>query len=230
MNGSRLFHPSSRPSGQGITIGTPRFYDLSAGLLFGGTRRRSYRRLMEAAGVQRGDRALDVGCGPGYFVRMLAEAVSPMGFAVGIDAAPEMVEYASRKASRLSNCSFQAGTADALPFPDASFDVVVSSLMMHHLPDEVRLPAVCEMKRVLRPGGTLLLADFTIPEKGGWHIVAVLTGHVGGDMVRRVSPLEPLVGEAGFAKLQSGDVAPWLHYVRAKSHEGCRAEVELDSD
>lgn len=216
MDESRLFHPSSRPSGQGITIGTPRFYDLSARLLFGGTRRRSYRMLMDAAGVQSGDRALDVGCGPGYFARMLARAVGPEGSVVGIDAAPEMIEYASRKARRLPNCRFQAGTAEALAFPDASLNVVVSSLMLHHLPDEVRLPAVIEMKRVLRPGGTLLLADFTIPEKGGWHIVAALTGHVGGDMARRVSPLEPLVGEAGFTDLWSGDAPPWLHYVRAK--------------
>ena len=216
MKESRLFHPSSRPSGQGITIGTPRFYDLSAGLLFGGTRRRSYRRLMAAAGVKRGDRALDVGCGPGYFARMLAEAVGPMGSVVGIDAAPEMVEYASRKARRLSNCRFQAGSAEALAFPNASFDVVLSSLMMHHLPDGVRLQAVGEMKRVLRPGGTLLLADFTIPDRGGWHVVAALTGHAHGEMVRRVSPLEPLVQEAGFTDLQSGDVPPWLHYVSAK--------------
>lgn len=215
MKESRMFHPSTRPSGQGITIGTPRLYDLSAGLLFGGTRRRSYRRLMRAAGVQSGHRALDVGCGPGYFTRMLADAVGPKGSAVGIDAAPEMIKYASRKARHLSNCRFQAGTAEALACPDGSFDLVVSSLMMHHLPDGVRLQAVGEMKRVLRPGGTLLLADFTIPEKGGWHIVAALTGHVDGDMVRRVSPLEPLVGEAGFTEVRSGDVPPWLHYVRA---------------
>jgi ubiquinone/menaquinone biosynthesis C-methylase UbiE len=61
---SKLFHPSSRPAGHGITIGTPRLYDLSAALLPGG-RRRSYRSLLAAAGVCRGDRVLDVGCGPG---------------------------------------------------------------------------------------------------------------------------------------------------------------------
>jgi ubiquinone/menaquinone biosynthesis C-methylase UbiE len=71
---SKLFHPSSRPAGHGITIGTPRLYDLSAALLPGG-RRRAYRTLLEAADVRPGDRALDVGCGPGYLARMLAEAV-----------------------------------------------------------------------------------------------------------------------------------------------------------
>ena len=212
MKHSKLFHPSSRPAGHGITIGTPRFYDLSAALFFGG-RRRAYLTLLAAGGVQRGDRVLDVGCGPGYFARMLAEAVGPEGSVVGIDAAPEMIDYAGRKARRLSNCRFQLGTAQSLAFPDAALDVVVSSLMMHHLPEEGRLPAVREMRRVLRPGGTLLLADFTIPERGAWRLVASLTGH--SAMQRRVSPLEPLVAEVGLTGLRSGDAPPWLNYVRA---------------
>ncbi len=212
---SKLFHPSSKPTGHGITIGTPRLYDLSAPLFFFGTRRRSYRSLMAAAGVKAGDRVLDVGCGPGYFVRMLAAAVGRTGSAVGLDAAPEMIDYARRKARRLTNCRFESGSAEALPFPDASFDVVVSSLMLHHLPDELRPHAAAEMKRVLRPGGTMLLADFTIPERGAWHLLGAITGHAGGQMIRRVSPLEPLVAEAGFTGSLSGEAPPWLHYVRA---------------
>ncbi|HEY8735669.1 MAG TPA: class I SAM-dependent methyltransferase [Candidatus Dormibacteraeota bacterium] len=208
-------HPSSRPSGHGITIGTPRFYDLSAAVLFGGTRRRSYRQLLLAGGVKPGDRVLDIGCGPGFFARMLAQAVGAEGSVVGIDAAPEMIEYAGRKARRLANCRFQPGTAESLAFPDASFDVVVSSLMVHHLPDEIRLKAAREMRRVLRPGGTLLLADFTIPERGSWRLVASITGHAGDTWRRRMTPLEPLVAAADFAQVRSGDAPPWLHYVRA---------------
>lgn len=209
---SKLFHPSSRPAGHGATIGTPRLYDLSAALLFGG-RRRSYGKLLADAGVRPGDRVLDIGCGPGYFARKLAEAVGPEGSVVGIDAAPEMIDYATRKARRMSNCTFQSGTAESLAFPDGTFDVVVSSLMMHHLPDEVRQQALGEMRRVLRPGGTLLLADFTIPERGPWRLVASVTGHA--SMQRRVSRLEPLVAEADFIEQQSGDAPPWLHYVKA---------------
>jgi len=216
MNQSSLFqHPSARPAGHGITIGTPRFYDLSAAVLFGGARRRSYRQLLLAGGVQPGDRVLDIGCGPGYFARMLAEAVGPEGSVVGIDAAPEMIDYASRKARRLSNCRFQVGTAESLAFSDAAFDVVVSSLMMHHIPEEVRHQAAGEMRRVLRPGGTLLLSDFTIPERGGWRLVASITGHAGDNWRRRMTLLEPLVAEADFTELRSGDAPPWLHYVRA---------------
>src|SRR5215471_3304668 len=220
---SRLFHPSSRPAGRGITIGSARLYDLSAAMLLGG-RRRAYRRLLAAAGVARGGRALDVGCGPGYFVRMLAEAVGPAGSVVGVDAAPEMTEYASRRARRLPNCTFQPATAEALPFPDASFDVVVSSLVIHHLPDEGRLTAVREMRRVLRPGGSLLLAEFSMPERGFWRAVASLTGHARG-MAMRVPRLEPLISSAGFEALRPGQAPPWLHYVAAT-----RPSAPADSD
>ena len=211
MSHSKLFHASARPAGHGITIGTPRLYDLSSLLFFG--RRRAYRLLLSAGDVRRGDRVLDVGSGPGYFARMLAEAVGKEGSVVGVDAAPEMIDYANKQARHLSNCSFQSGTAESLGFPDASFDMVASSLMMHHLPDEARLPAVREMKRVLRPGGKLLLADFTIPEHGAWRVVAMLTGHA--EMQRRVPPLEPLIAEAGFTEIRSGEAPPWLHFVRA---------------
>jgi ubiquinone/menaquinone biosynthesis C-methylase UbiE len=214
MNLSKLLqHPSSRPAGHGITLGTPRFYDISASLIFGGTRRRSYRQLLVASGAQSGDRVLDVGCGPGFFARMLAQTVGPKGYVVGIDAAPEMVEYATRQARSLPNCRFQSGAAELLSFPDATFDVVVSSLMMHHLPEDLRLKAVREMRRVLQPGGTLLLADFSIPERGAWRVIASITGHFA--MQRQVSPPEPLVAEADFDDLRSGDAPPWLHYVRA---------------
>ncbi|MDQ6713633.1 MAG: methyltransferase domain-containing protein [Candidatus Dormibacteraeota bacterium] len=208
-------HPSSRPTGHGITIATPRFYDLFVAVLFGGTRRRSYRRLLVASGVRPGDRVLDIGCGPGFLARMLAEAVGSEGSVVGIDAAPEMIEYAGRKARRLANCRFESGAAESLAFPDASFDVVVSSLMMHHLPSEFRLQAAREMRRVLRPAGRLLVADFTIPEHGGLRLVAALTGHAADKWRRRVAPLEPLLAEADFTELRSGDAPPWLHYVSA---------------
>jgi ubiquinone/menaquinone biosynthesis C-methylase UbiE len=112
-----------------------------------------------------------------------------------------------------TNCRFQPGTAESLAFPDASFDVVVSSLVLHHLPEESRLLAVREMKRVLRPGGTLLLAEFQIPERGIWRWLAALTGHE--EMERRVPALEPLITQAGFQELHLGQAPPWLSYTRA---------------
>ena len=224
MSKSKLFRPSARPAGRGITIGTPRSYDLLTPLFFFGRRRRAYRELLEAAGVHQGDRVPDVGCGPGYFVGMLAEAVGQEGSVIGIDAAPEMIEYANRKSGRIiSSCAFQVGTVESLPFPDDSFDVVVSSLMVHHLPEEGRAEAIREMRRVLRPGGTLLVADFKIPEHGIWGFLARITRHSGHGssptqraMLARVSPLEPIMLEAGFRELRTGDARPWLHFVAAE--------------
>ena len=116
---------------------------------------------------------LDVGCGPGYFARLLAEAVGPEGRVVGIDPSPEMIAYASRKAGHASNCQFRVGTAESLDLPAEQFDVVVSSLVMHHLPEDLRVPALREMRRVLRPGATLLVAEAQMPRHGfGWRLLA----------------------------------------------------------
>ena len=226
MSKSSLFRPSARPAGHGITIGTPRSYEVLAPLFFFGRRRRAYGELLEAAGVRQGDHVLDVGCGPGYLTRMLAEAIGREGSVIGIDAAPEMIEYANRRSRRISNCAFQVGTVESLPFPDGSFDVVVSSLMVHHLPEEGRVEAIREMRRVLRAGGTLLLADFNIPERGIWDFVARITGHSGHGssssqraMLARVSPLEPIMLEAGFRELRTGDAPPWLHFVAAEKRD-----------
>src|ERR1700687_5804040 len=125
---------------------------------------------------------------------------------------PRITESASRKARRLANCKFETGAAETLAFPESSFDVVVSSLMMHHIPSELRLQAVREMRRVLRPGGVLLLSDFSIPERGGWHLVGSITGHSGDKWRRRMTPLESLVAGADFTEMRSGDAPPWLHY------------------
>jgi hypothetical protein len=67
------------------------------------------------------------------------------------------------------------------------------------------------MPRVLRPGGTLLLADARIPSIGPWHLLAALTGHL--HMAEMVPPLGPLTAEAGFADIHGSDAPPWLSYV-----------------
>jgi ubiquinone/menaquinone biosynthesis C-methylase UbiE len=96
---------------------------------------------------------------------------------VGVDPSPAMIADAGRKASRAGNYRFQVGTAESLDFPDEHFDVVVSSLLMHHLPEDLRAPALREMRRVLQSGGTLLVAEAQVPCHGlGWRLLARLCG------------------------------------------------------
>jgi len=106
-------------------------------------------------------RVLDLACGPG----IVAEAVAPfVPEVIGVDGTPEMVRLArARLAARgFPGGRFQVAWAEALPFGGAAFDAVVTRLSFHHFPD---LPAVlAECRRVLRPGGHLVVADVTSAE------------------------------------------------------------------
>ncbi len=214
MNLGSLLHGSSRPaSPTGRTIGTPRMYDLVTAVLFAGRRRQAFRALAVASGARTGDRILDVGCGTGYFVRMLAEIAGPPGAVVGVDAAPEMIAHASSRSRSAANVSFEVGSAGALSFPDSSFDVVVSSLTMHHVAPAEQLAAVQEMRRVLRPGGTLLIAEFQAPTGHAWKLLLGPTGLTA--MGHAVPHVEALVAMVGFTEIRRASVPPVLQYVRA---------------
>jgi ubiquinone/menaquinone biosynthesis C-methylase UbiE len=155
--------------------GQARSYDLLSSLFFFGRRRRVFTRLAALSGARNGDRVLDVGCGTGYFTRVMAEAVAPGGTALGVDPSREVIARA-RRLTPLADCTFAEGIAEALDAPDDSYDVVVSSLMIHHLPETLRPQAIGEMFRVLRAGGRVLIADFRPPTTPLGR--SLLMGHV----------------------------------------------------
>ncbi len=100
---------------------------------------------------------LDVGCGTGRLLHAAHERF-PAARAEGVDAAEGMVTEARRAAGRGSAFHFQVAVAEALPFPDASFDVVMSTVTFHHWSDQAR--GVAEVRRVLTREGRWILADF----------------------------------------------------------------------
>jgi ubiquinone/menaquinone biosynthesis C-methylase UbiE len=211
---AHLFPRSSHSaSTRGHTLGAPRAYDAFANLFFFGRRRATYESFSRAAAVKPGQRVLDVGCGTGYFAGLLADAVGPDGLVVGVDASSEMIEYASRHRARQGNCQFQLGTAESLSFPPDHFDVVVSSLFMHHLPADLQITALREMWRVLRPGGTLLIAEAHVPHALGWQLLARLHGY--DRMAQAVPELERMIAETDFDQVGTGVAPPWLRYVSA---------------
>lgn len=109
-----------------------------------------------------GERVLDVGSGAGTDSLVAALMVGPEGSVTGIDMTPEMLEKARAGAAELglANVRFVEGEAEALPFPDRSFDVVISNGVIDLIPDKEAVFA--ELYRVLVPGGRVQIADVTI--------------------------------------------------------------------
>lgn len=116
------------------------------------------RRLVhEAMAAQPGERILDIGCGPGYYVAELAERVGEAGSVVGIDFSEAMLAVAARRCAELSNTEFKEGDATALPVEDGDFDATLSVQVLEYVADVET--ALGEIRRVLRPGGRVVLWD-----------------------------------------------------------------------
>jgi ubiquinone/menaquinone biosynthesis C-methylase UbiE len=116
---------------------------------------------LEFAGVRPTDDILDVACGPGAFVLAAAPRVR---FARGIDLTPGMLRQArqGQRERGIENACFDRGEAERLPYADGTFDLVCCQFALHHMPHPEA--SLCEMVRVTRPGGRLLLMDSLGPE------------------------------------------------------------------
>jgi ubiquinone/menaquinone biosynthesis C-methylase UbiE len=197
---------------KGATISWARGYDLLVSTITLGFEGRFREKQLKLARLQPGERVLDVGCGTGTLAIAAKKHVGPSGTVTGVDPAAEMIERAIAKARRSgADVAFRTAAAEDLPYANGTFDVVLSSLMLHHLPSEIRRAGVKEMRRVLKPGGRLLAIDFG-PRSGKRGFLARIHGHGGVD----TNALIALVSETGLVVQENGWAGKWdLQYVLA---------------
>lgn len=161
-----------------------------------------YPQMLEELELEPFEDALDVGCGTGAVLELL-HARYPSKHLTGLDLTPGMIDVA--RAKQLDNVSFVVGDAEALPFEPRSFDAVLCSNSFHHYPHPERFFA--EVARVLRPGGRLVLRDYTSNDVAVWLMnnielpLARLLGH--GDVrILKLSEQRALVEESGLTPLK----------------------------
>jgi ubiquinone/menaquinone biosynthesis C-methylase UbiE len=200
---------------EGTLIRWAPYYDFVTNLMTLGHARPLRRLTVDNALIKPGDSVLDVGCGTGE-VSLLAKTRAKAGKVYGIDPAPEMIAVARKKTARWNlDIDFRVGVIESLPFPDSSIDVVTSSLMMHHLPEDLKVRGLAEIYRVLKPGGRLLIADFMRPT-GSFlnHIFIAFTRHQG--LKSGIEDIQKLLKATGFNQIvQSDENVLVIGFVRA---------------
>lgn len=188
----------------GLILHSAARYDLLVWLFTLGRERAFRERMLRLARLRPGEVVLDVGCGTGTLAILAGRQVGPTGAVYGIDASPEMIERTTRKARRQgARVMFKVGAAQALPFPNAQLDVVLTTLMLHHLPRPSRQQLAREIRRVLKPGGRVLAVDFGEGGQGRKRLLRHLHrphGHT------KLEDMVALLSEAGLTIVESGAV------------------------
>jgi ubiquinone/menaquinone biosynthesis C-methylase UbiE len=216
---SDLTNKQTKSQHAGLRLRAPARYDLVVWLLTLGRPRRFRERMLRPAELQAGERVLDVSCGTGSLALLAKEQVGAEGQVHGVDASEEMIAYARRKASRAGlDVAFDAAPAQQIPFGDASFDVVLNTLALHHLPRPSRYEAFEEMRRVLKPSGRALIVDFAEGKKRASGLLGRITHRHGSVPPKEIAEA---MRSAGFEISTTGPIgAKNLHFVVGRSSDG----------
>jgi ubiquinone/menaquinone biosynthesis C-methylase UbiE len=200
---SNLGEQSAAPGTTGIVLHRAFLYDLFVWLVSLGRERVYREKALDLANLKPGELVLDIGCGTGTLAIAAQQRVGSGGKVYGIDASPEMLARAGRKASKAgAEVVFKNGIAEALPFPDGQFDAVLSTVMLHHLGRKGRQQCAREVRRVLKPGGRVLAVDFAKPAQGKKGLL----DHFHHHGYINLQDLVALLTEAGLKTVESGSV------------------------
>ena len=212
-------HTDAASATRGSVIHWAGHYDQLVSLLTLGRHRRLRAMTIALARIQPGERVLEVGCGTGDVALAACAPAGPQGSVAGIDAGPEMIAVARAKAARAGvHVDFRLEPIEALTYPDGTFDIVLSSLMMHHLPDDLKRQGMAEIARVLKPGGRLLIVDAKRPTTHLGQVFNTLLLH--GKLTTAIQDLPAMLQEAGYVEIETGPTEfSLLGFVRAQTRK-----------
>src|SRR6266702_3653759 len=216
LKGARSMHSSARhrhseaskastKETKGLVLNQGWRYDLMGWFFdtfwFRGQWRELRQRTATLARMQPGDAVLDVGCGTGTLAIEVQSRVGTAGRVAGVDPGTEQIARARAKAARRNvPIDFQIGVIEQLAFPDQSFDVVLSTLMVHHLPASLKRQGLAEIARVLKPGGRLVIADFKRKQERQGRAARF---HAGGSSMQ---DLAAMVSDVGFSEVETEEM------------------------
>ena len=210
---TRVANGNATHDSVGAVLHSAALYDLLVPLLTLGREGKFREKTLQLARLRPGETILDVGCGTGTLAIAAKHRVGPTGSVYGIDASPEMLARAEKKARNAGvEIALREALAQALPFPDGKFDAVLTTVMLHHVPRKSRDQCAAEMRRVLKPDGRVLAVEFGLSAREQKGLMSRLHrhGHV------KLPDLMSLLSGAGLSVAESGSVGVLdLHFVLA---------------
>ena len=160
------------------------------------------RCLIEQANIEKGYRVLDIGCGTATLT-ILIKKVHPDSEVTGLDGDPEILKMARKKVINAGiDIKLDLGMSFELPYPDSSFDRVVSSLVFHHLTGENKVRTFKEIFRVLKHGGELHVADFGKPHNALMYLMSLVLQRLEETKENIDGLLPDMFRKAGFEQVE----------------------------
>lgn len=208
-------NPSEAPNTSGHVLRglKAKYYDIGNRLFGVPLVNRAHVHLIS---IDPGQSLLDIGCGTGEVLLQLHEEFGDGIVMYGVDPSADILEIARRKLVEAKNVNVELGTGESLRFAEDSFDWVVSSLTLHHLPLPTKRETLAEAFRVLKPGGRILFSDFGKPT----HLAGQLLGAIWAGHAYTRDHLESVLGEMireqGFSDISNSVQGGVIHHTLAR--------------